>query len=182
MLIVSRQISVLARETIEMKTLKLISIAGAALGPFLINLGEAPACGGFFCGRQPVDQTAERILFEIGDGSVTMTTQISFAGDAEDFAWILPLPEVPDADSLAVFPQRALTALDANTGPDFIIPSDCSWFFPQAGGGLNGSVSGATGTDGAPEEPPVEVHVRAEVGGYDVAVIESQDPVALLAW
>jgi hypothetical protein len=68
---------------------------------------------GFFCGRQPVDQTAERISFEVGADSVTMTTQISFRGEAPDFAWVLPLGEVPLEGSLAVFHQRALNALDA---------------------------------------------------------------------
>lgn len=73
------------------------------LGALLVP-SPAAACGGFFCGRQPVDQTAERILFEVGPDSVTMTTQISFNGAADDFAWILPLGEVPIADSLAVWP------------------------------------------------------------------------------
>ncbi|WP_437815261.1 hypothetical protein [Sorangium sp. So ce1078] len=53
------------------------------------------------------------------DGSVTMVTQIHYAGAAPDFAWVVPLAEVPAADSLAVFPQLALTALDAATGPQF---------------------------------------------------------------
>ncbi|HEU5072597.1 MAG TPA: DUF2330 domain-containing protein [Polyangiaceae bacterium] len=163
-----------------MKIIKLASIAGAALAPFVVEIGEAYACGGFFCGRQPVDQTAERILFEIGEDSVTMTTQISFAGDAADFAWILPLPEVPDPESLAIFPQRALTALDTNTGPDFVLPSDCYSGGFTIGGGFS-ATSGATGTDGG-GPPPVQVHVRAEVGGYDVAVIESEDPAALIEW
>src|SRR6187551_1490867 len=92
---------------------------------------RAQACGGFFCGRAPVDQTAERILFEVGDESVTMTTQISYNGAAEDFAWVLPLFEVPDPDSLAVFPQRALTGLDAATGPIFYPP--CG--YPEAAAG-----------------------------------------------
>ena len=162
-----------------MKLIKLATIAGALLVPIVAGIGEARACGGFFCGRQPVDQTAERILFEIGEGSVTMTTQISFSGDAEDFAWILPLPEVPDVESLAVFPQRALTALDTNTGPNFVLPTDCYARFP---GGVVGATGSASNSDGVPEPPPVEVHVRAEVGGYDVAVVESEDPAALTEW
>lgn len=164
-----------------MKIIKFAAVASALVAPLVIGIGEARACGGFFCGRQPVDQTAERILFEIGEGSVTMTTQISFSGDAENFAWILPLPEVPDAESLAIFPQRALTALDTNTGPVFALPTDCYNGFPQAGGGFNATAS-TGGTDGAPVDPPVEVHVRAEVGGYDVAVVESEDPDALIEW
>ena len=149
-----------------------LGMLGAAL---LCQAPEAQACGGFFCGRQPVDQTAERILFEVGESSVTMTTQISFNGAAPDFAWILPLPEVPDPESLAVFSQRALVGLDANSGPEFIMPNDCYLFAPEAGVADDTTNSG--GTDNG-----VTVHIRAEVGDYDVAVVESSDPAALITW
>ncbi|WP_437276515.1 DUF2330 domain-containing protein [Sorangium sp. So ce375] len=135
------------------------------------------ACGGFFCGQQPVDQTAERILFATNqDGSVTMVTQIQYAGAAPDFAWVVPLAEVPAVESLAVFPQLALTALDTATGPQFQWPDDpgCSppIFAPTAGGATGGGV----------DDGDVTVHIREEVGPYDVAVIESTDPTALIAW
>ena len=137
----------------------------------LAHSPAARACGGFFCGRQPVDQTAERILFEVGEDSVTMTTQISFNGDAADFAWVLPLNTVPDPESLAVFPQRALTALDANTGPVFYEPCYL----------LEAAADGATGGNRS-DDDSVTVHIRAEVGDYQVAVIESTDPDALVEW
>ncbi len=142
---------------------------------------DALACGGFFCGRQPVDQTAERILFEVGSDSVTMTTQISFSGKAEDFAWVLPLSALPDPNSLAVFSQRALNALDAASGPAFNLPDDPECFqnlyrnFPQPSSAGPESVD----EDGG---PPVDVYVRAEVGEYSVAVIGSSDPQALIDW
>ncbi|WP_437581993.1 DUF2330 domain-containing protein [Sorangium sp. So ce887] len=133
------------------------------------------ACGGFFCGRQPVDQTAERIVFATNqDGSVTMVTQIQYAGAAPDFAWVVPLAEVPAVESLAVFPQLALTALDAATGPQFQWPDDPSCSPPVFAGG--GPTSGGTDDGG------VTVHIREEVGPYDVAVIESTDPTALIEW
>jgi hypothetical protein len=139
----------------------------------------ADACGGFFCGRQPVDQTAERILFEVGQDSVTMTTQISFTGDAADFAWVLPLSDVPLADSLAVYHQQALNALDANSGPVFVPPDDpaCYSCF-----GCEFAVPAAGPADNADGGPSVTVFIRQEVGDYDVAVIESEDPAALVAW
>ena len=143
---------------------------GAAALALLSQAPSAQACGGFFCGRMPVDQTAERILFEIGDDSVTMTTQISYNGAAEDFAWVLPLLEVPDPESLAVFSQRALTGLDAASGPIFYSP--CAPVLEAAGGGGD-----PTDSDGG-----VTVHIRAEVGDYEVAVIESTDPAALVDW
>src|SRR5688572_12793388 len=102
-----------------------LSLAFSAVGlAALLDSSPASACGGFFCGAQPVDQTAERILFEVGPDSVTMTTQISFSGRAEDFAWVLPLRDVPEPSSLAVFSQRALVALDAQSGPTFSYPQD----------------------------------------------------------
>jgi hypothetical protein len=140
----------------------------------------AEACGGFFCGRLPVDQTAERIVFKVNPDSTTMITQIAYAGAAPDFAWVLPLGAVPDVKSLGVFPQRALTALDANTGPQFTQPSECSItrLAPSAAAGVN--TASGPGMTSAP--PPVTVHYRAEVGPYDVAAIESKDPMALYDW
>jgi Uncharacterized protein conserved in bacteria (DUF2330) len=135
----------------------------------------AEACGGFFCGFQPVDQTAERIVFKINENSVTMVTQIAYTGAAADFAWVLPLAEIPDVKSLAVFPQRALTALDANTGPQFVPPNECFSF--NAFGGRAQAPTAASADSGA-----VTVHFRAEVGPYEVAAIESQDPMALYDW
>ncbi|WP_437494988.1 DUF2330 domain-containing protein [Sorangium sp. So ce1014] len=133
------------------------------------------ACGGFFCGRQPVDQTAERIVFATNqDGSVTMVTQIQYAGAAPDFAWVVPLAEVPAVESLDVFPQLALTALDTATGPQFQWPDDPSCSPPVFAD--DGPTSGSTDDGG------VTVHIREEVGPYDVAVIESTDPTALIEW
>ena len=155
--------------------LGLIAFAIALYG----KVPVAEACGGFFCGRTPVDQTAERIVFKINEETVTMIVQISYSGAAEDFAWVLPLGTVPAVDSLAVFPQRALTALDANTGPQFAPPMDCWSAFANPLG------AGCVICAGAPEsmaDSSVTVHYRAEVGPYDVAAIESEDPMALFQW
>src|SRR5262245_34695707 len=149
-------------------------LAGSSL---LLSSSEAAACGGFFCGQQPVDQTAERILFEVGQDSVTMTTQISYNGRAEDFAWILPLNEVPDVQSLAVYPQQALNALDTNTGPTFQPPNDqaCNYsrLVPQAAASPTSNESGP---------PPVNVYIRTEVGPYEAAVVGSESPTELVSW
>lgn len=55
----------------------------------------ARSCGGFFCSNLPMNQTAERILLIAADEQVTANVQIQFAGTAEDFAWVLPVPSVP---------------------------------------------------------------------------------------
>src|SRR5262245_39472389 len=96
-----------------------------------LSLASSPvqAWGGFLCGRSPprrVDEGAERILFEVGEDRVTMTTQITYYGDAADFAWVLPVGEVPLEGSLAVFHQAALMALDNGTVPFFMPPENGS--------------------------------------------------------
>jgi hypothetical protein len=149
-------------------------------GAWLAAPSAADACGGFFCGRLPVDQTAERIVFKVGSDSTTMITQIAYTGSAPDFAWVLPLASVPDVKSLGVFPQRALTALDANTGPQFQLPDQCLNFGPLASRGGAGQSDDAGSS--AEDESGVTVHYRAEVGPYEVAAIESADPMALFEW
>ncbi len=140
---------------------------------------DARACGGFFCGRLPVDQTAERILFEVGQDSVTMTTQISFSGRAEDFAWILPLSVTPDPNSLSVdFPQAALNALDANTGPTFQPPNDPACFYDCLACDIATSAPRPESASGS----GVDVELRAVVGGYEVVVVSGQDPQELIQW
>jgi hypothetical protein len=159
---------------------------------FCAAYAEAPAaqaCGGLFCGQpqplqqqQPVDQTAERILFRVNDNTTTMVVQIAYSGSAPDFAWVLPLGNVPDPGSLAVFPQRGLTMLDANTSLTFVMPVCIA---PPAAGNVTPTAaapSGAGGSGAAAVPPPVTVHYREEVGPYEVAAIESEDPMALYDW
>ncbi len=140
---------------------------------------EVQACGGFFCSQSPVDQNAERIIFKINADSTTdMIVQITYQGAAPDFAWVLPLAEVPDADKLATFPQGAMTALDAQTGPAFQFPDNCWGNFPEASAGADDGAGGS----GPPREGGVDVYIRQEVGNYDVAVIGGEDPTKLVEW
>jgi hypothetical protein len=156
---------------------KTILAALLLCGTSLVPVPVVEACGGFFCGRQPVDQTAERIVFKVNPDSVTMIVQIAYAGAAPDFAWVLPLASVPDPESLGSFPQRGLTALDANTGPIFAAPSGCLRAEADRGG-----ASLDAGSSDSDDDADVTVHYRAEVGPYEVAAIESTDPMALYEW
>ncbi len=149
-------------------------LAAALGGTFVLtNPTPAQACGGFFCGQSPVDQSAERIVFAVDQEANTtdMIVQIAFAGAAPDFAWVVPLADVPVEGSLDTFPQAALTALDANTAPQINNGGFCLDAAAEGGGGEPPPMSGE-----------VMVHVREEVGPYDVAVIESDDSEALVRW
>ena len=73
--------------------------AAVALAP-----AESEACGGTFCdgnlpGSMPVNQTGETILFAIDSGFVEAHVQIQYdGGDADQFAWLVPVPEIPEIE------------------------------------------------------------------------------------
>lgn len=146
-------------------------VGAFAVLSFLLAPSSASACGGFFCGQQPVDQQAERIVFAVGPTHTRMIVQIAYRGLADDFAWVLPLGFVPAESDLGTFSALALTQLDANTAPIFVRPDDpvCSPIL------LNGGGSDA-------DTPGVTVHLEHVVGPYEVVVLEGSSAAELVAW
>lgn len=146
---------------------------GATLATALtLTPNHADACGGFFCdSAQPVNQQAERIIFHQGDdGSVTAVIQIQYQGEAEEFAWMLPVAGTPE---VAVSSNAAFTRLQAATNPSYLLNtrvegncSDGGGFF--RGGATSDSAEGpAASADGGAAAPPVSVADRGSVGPYD---------------
>lgn len=86
-----------------------------------LAVGAAPrvarACGGFFCSSSPVDQAGERIVYGLeSDGTLTMAVEIAYAGDDDDFAWIVPVVAPPE---VTLGTEALFDALDRATVPMF---------------------------------------------------------------
>ena len=160
------------------RTLVLFALAVAAL-PLLLP-APAEACGGFFYDVSeivPVEQNTERMLFEVNaDGTITALMEIRYTGAAEDFSWIVPVPDLPD---LGVAPPETLALLDAATRPTIIPPPTRCTQGPaiqapnRAGGG---------GLGWGDDDDSVEVLMTEQVGPYDATVIGADDPDALIDW
>ena len=145
---------------------------------FLLTALPAWACGGFFCFQQPVDQSAERILYIVDDAAVTLHVQISYTGDDSQFSWVLPLAKAPaqnpDGSHLSVGSDSVFSVLEQSTAPVFQYkldpnaPPNCyiggQCFGEDAGAG-GGGPSG-TGSNG------VTVLLQENVGPYDAVVIQ----------
>ena len=154
---------------------------------------RASACGGFFCNSPtptnptPMNQAAEDIVYAVGDdGSLDMIVQIAYEGDAVDFAWILPVPSIPDVD---VGSDTLFDLLRAATVPTFAVASfspttegvcapDPACDFPSSGFGCGASAASAPmrGPDGvalvdagaaALDGGGVTVVARENIGPYD---------------
>ena len=155
------------RYKFDMKRIAFLSLFFSLL---FVPIG-AHACGGFFCRIFPINQVSERILFVVGEGEVTTHVQIQYAGKASDFAWILPMPSVPE---LTVSHNEIFRQLQFATQPNFLLEweeNECNIFFPE--------VMTLDGTDSRGE---VDVVSEDRVGPYETAVITSDDPEAIATW
>ena len=153
-------------------------LIAALLSTLILSVTQSVhACGGLFCQNSPVDQNAERIIFtQNGNGSVTAIIQIQYTGFADDFSWILPIPEPITADALEV-PDTATNAfleLETTTNPVFIAPPP-----PPCAQVMFAAEAVEEAEDSASS---VEVFATGEVGPFGFDVIGSEDPEALITW
>ena len=159
----------------------------AALTALLISSltpSVAAACGGFFCSQVPIDQTGENIVFVEEGGQIETHVQISFAGEAEDFAWVVPVPGVPD---LELGTEELFRNLLWSTSPTFSMTvgdHDCS--DPYVWSDWDDLDS-----DGAEDEAParegggggdVTILQEVQVGSYEATVVGATNAQALLDW
>ncbi len=132
--------------------------------------GNAQACGGLFCSASsPVNQAAERIIFAQDDENhITQIVEIAYSGEAERFAWVLPVPGTPKpgVSSIQVFDR-----LQAATNPTYQLQTTRkSCDFAQ---GAFGSSDDATSAEGGyyPDLPRVVVLDSGTVGPFNFDTI-----------
>jgi hypothetical protein len=152
---------------------------GVVAGMWCGSPDPARACGAFFCdGTAPVNQAAERIIFaKNADGTVTAVIQILYQGPAERFAWVLPVPGVPEVQ---ISSDVAFARLQAATNPRYTLATTVEGTCATSSW-ASGAVDGAAGADwqdaaaDSDEPPPVRIVAEGNVGPYDYVVI-SLDP------
>jgi hypothetical protein len=168
-----------------MSKLQIRSVIPWALGALLLAPEPASACGGFFCSQAtPVNQAAEQIIFsQNADDTVTAVISIQYQGDAERFAWVLPIAGVPEVE---VSSNLALQRLLAATTPQYTLSQRVEGTCRQSNGGFSNAAPGgfpmsaggasAGGSSGASGGPQVSVVAEGSVGPYDfVAISVSED-------
>lgn len=178
------------------------SVAGLSL--FALDTPIARACG---ClsppavseGEFAVNQEAEQIIFEVEPGWVTAHVLIKYAGDPASFAWIIPVPEVPE---LGISPVAAFGILDQQTAPDVTVQVDdvcpisqwaCAYHDHPSCPGLFGAVDEASdygyggadagfSSDAGAASPPVTVIDQQVVGDYQTITFRANEAAAATQW
>ena len=156
-------------------------VIGIVFGAFLLLTSawvpSASACGGFFCQTLPIDQAGEQIVFRQEGDQISAMVQIQYVGDAPDFGWVVPVPNVP---TFALGNNQVFTQLELATRPQFNLTrtgQECEVSF---------LAPSSTGTDGSAESDTSDGGVTVvsveEVGSYVVTVIAGDDPQEVANW
>ncbi len=148
----------------------------------------AQACGGFFCNRQPIEQSGENIVFAVeGDGTIETHIQILYQGTAEDFAWIVPVPAVPE---LGVSTNALFQQVRQSTNPSFPVEYERTGRCrrtPYCSDGYEFIQTNSINADGsgpprAYSDPDLDVILQEAVGPYDAVILAADDATALFDW
>ncbi|MCO4768698.1 MAG: DUF2330 domain-containing protein [Deltaproteobacteria bacterium] len=170
-------------------SLLLVAAAAASLA---MSPAIASACGGFFCDAviDPVVQTAERVLFRVNDDdTITSVIEIQFEGEPTDFAWVLPLSEAIDPQSVSTAPAGLFDALEELTAPRFFTSDAMAGADAASLGMSNGCSCGGPYYDDfwgdsfvGPDFSGIDVVGRSVAGPYAIEIITADDAGALLQW
>jgi len=155
-------------------------------GALCLAAPAAEACGCFAPPDPtvPVVQAGERILFSMKDGVVTAHVQIQYAGDAQDFGWLLPLPSVP---TLQLGTDEVFTTLVNRTQPKYRLTrqfeGECG-FGPLRSFGLseNTSVASAGAPPAQDADSSSPLVIQDSIGPYDYAVLKADSKDEMFQW
>jgi len=140
------------------------ALAVGVLSTMLLSITVVPALAdGFFAAQMELNifQPSQKALILYEDNREDLILSVKYEGNANEFAWVIPVPAYPgiDVSDPDLFWELAdLTSVDL-----------------RGGGGCGCMVM-------APAGPPVAVWERTVVGPYDVAILSAQDPTALVDW
>ncbi len=132
------------------------------------STGTVLADGGMFW-QQASDlaQTRQTALLLIQADRITYVIQMVYTGQADELAWVLPMPVAP-TNVVAHADDALFEWLDARTRPSFET-------YTPVGFGCGGMSRGDLGGI-------VQVEAQGQAGGYDWAVLTSGGSDALLEW
>ncbi len=144
----------------------------------------ASACGGCFAPPNPTGMptvvTRHQMAVAMNMHETTLWDQIEYAGDPEDFVWVLPVRggvpvELAENAFFEALEGVTTITMQAPAPPRTFCSDPCAGFgaFGAAADRAPGADAGAGG---------VTVHHQAAIGPYETATIGSEDPAALVAW
>lgn len=145
----------------------------------------------------PVDQSGENILFVIKDGYVEAHIQIQYTGDPQSFAWLVPVPAMPE---VSVGSQQLFVNLLNATVPTFALNTTfefcsddgtrtrsggCGFAMGGSSDSGNGVAFDGVGADASADggaTPSSIAAIKESVGAFDVTVLQPTQADEVTSW
>ncbi len=170
-----------------------------------LQSADAAACG---CFAPPipeaasdsfaVNQQAEQIIFEVQEDTISAHVRILYQGDPEQFAWLLPLPSVPDLELSSGLLFGLVDAYSAPNDQSFVRDQcpqqqyycrshrSCEEQYYGAdddGAGDDAQSDGDSVSDaGAAGGGAVDVLSRERIGSYDTVTFAADEADGAIDW
>ena len=151
-----------------------LALLATLLAPFS---SPALACGGFFCQQLPIDQAGEQIVFRQQGDTVTAMVRILYTGEAENFSWVVPVPDTPSR--IAVGADETFDELDLATRPRFLLERRGEQCPVDPTDDVDGGTPGADAGEGG---GGVTIEQTLAVGPFDTTVVSSDNPDDMATW
>ena len=149
-------------------------LSAMALVGVLAVPSNADACGGCFVPTESrsTQVTGHRMVLSLSPTQTTLWDQFDYAGDPEDFAWVLP---IQGTATIGLSSEAVLAALEQEAS--VVVSSPPAACPPCPGAGTpTGSPPGVGMHD------PVDVIAQQVVGPFETVQLSSTDGSALFAW
>ena len=145
---------------------------------------DAHACGGCFVPpEESTVVTGHRMILSVGMTQSTLYDQIEYAGEPEEFGWVLPIVGTVDVGTSS---DLIFNQLGFDTGVRVLPPvQECPQIycdgFDEEAPNSDGLSSSAT-TGGGAQGGGVDVLAEEVVGPYETVQLSADDPEALNLW
>ena len=140
-------------------------------------------CGFYVAGAETslYNNATQAVLMREGTRTI-LSIQNNYKGPAEDFAMVVPVPIILQADNVKTLPEEIFAKVDTLTAPrlvEYWEQDPCTApYYDEDGGGSPSSAP--TGTPA--NETSVVVEAEFTVGEYNVVVLSATDATSLETW
>lgn len=157
---------------------------------FLLLSAKASAFCGFYVAKADTSlfNRASKVVMVRDDDKTVLTMANDFQGDVNEFATVIPVPEILERGQINVAEPKVLDHLDAYTAPrlvEYFDPDPCR--VNHYGLELNtvqsrGVMKKMKGAAGPKRNYGVKIEAKYSVGEYDILILSAKESGGLLDW
>ncbi|MEZ4460652.1 MAG: DUF2330 domain-containing protein [bacterium] len=162
------------------------TLATLTLAACVLTAPQAMAFCGFYVGGAGADLYANAtqvVLMREGTTTV-LSMQNQYEGPVEDFAMVVPVPEVLMQDDVKTLVPEVFATIDTLTAPrlvEYFEADPCAPGYDLNQGANNSSSNNST-NNSTNNSVPVVVEAQFKVGEYDISILSANNSTGLETW